>query len=151
MAAVRDGAHAGFQRVGEPGARGFGAGADIEDDHDVGRDHIGGAGRDRDAADGRHHLALGFARQRFAEQHRFGGAGERVTPQHHRHGAGMAGLAEKFHVEIGLPDDRRDDAERLAARFQHRALLDVDLHIGGRLIAGIGGGGDVGWAICRRP
>ena len=72
-----------------------------------------GAGRDRDAPDGRHDLALRLARERLAEQHRFGGAGERVAPQQHRHGAGMAGFAEEFDVEIGLPDDRRDDAERL--------------------------------------
>ena len=56
---------------------------------------------------------LRLARERLAEQHRFGGAGKRVAPQQHRHRAGMAGFAEEFHVEIGLPDDRRDDAERL--------------------------------------
>ncbi len=142
MTSVGDGAHAGLQCFGKFRTRGFRTGTDVEDDNDICRDHIGGARRDRDAADGCDHFALCFARQRFAEQHRFRGARERVTPQHHRHGAGVAGFAQEFDVEISLPDDRHYNAERLTAGFQHRTLLDVDFDIGGCFIAGIRGGRD---------
>ena len=86
---------------------------------------------------------LRVARKRLAEQHRLGGTGERIAPQHHRHGAGMPGFAEKLDVEIGLSDDGGHDAERLVARLQHRSLLDVDFDVGRDLIARIGGGRDV--------
>ena len=143
-------AGAGAQLLAELRARGLRAGADIEDDDDVRRDHVGGARRDREAADGRHHLALGVARKAFAQQHRLGGPGERVAPHRHRNGAGMAGFAQKFDVQVGLPDDRRDDAERLVARLQHRPLLDVHLDIGGGLVARVGGGRDVGSGLAVR-
>ena len=144
MPLVGDLPNAGLQGFDQPGARGLRAGADVEDHHDIGRNDVGRARRDRDPPDGRHDLALGLARERLAEQHRLGGAGERVAPQQHRHRAGVAGFAEQFDVEIGLSDDRGHDAERLIARLQHRPLLDVHLDIGGDVLAPVCGRRDIG-------
>src|SRR5581483_1747443 len=57
-------------------------------------------------------------------------AGKRVTAQIHGDGAGVPGFAGDTNLRSILSHNPGDNAERLASRFQTRALLDMDLDIG---------------------
>ena len=59
----------------------------------------------------------------------FGDGGERIAAHGHRHGAGMARLADDVSPGAGDPVDGGDDADRKVAGFQERALLDMDFEI----------------------
>ena len=58
---------------------------------------------------------------------------------------------DEFDGQIGLPGDRGDDAERLVGGLQHRALLDMDLDIGGDFVAPIRRPPECPRDFCRRP
>ena len=56
--------------------------------------------------------------------------GERVAPQVHRHGAGVAGRAAQRDAQAREAVDRRHHADRQAFGLEHRPLLDVQLGVG---------------------
>ena len=71
------------------------------------------------------------ARSSLDAQDHFGGRGERVVAQVHRHGAGVAGHSAHGDVEARRAVDRADDAEGQALGFEHRPLFDMQLDEGG--------------------
>ena len=63
-----------------------------------------------------------------------GGAGERIAPRVHRRRAGVRGLAGPGDV-VALDAERaQHDADRQIQRLEHRALLDVQLEVGGGVL-----------------
>ena len=96
------------------------------------------------------HLAARLARQTLRRKDDFGGADERVAPQRHRHRAGMSRLTQEFDVEISLPGNRGDHAERLVAVLEHRPLFDMHLDIGRGYVARESSRGNIGdtLAVC---
>ena len=132
-------------------AQRIGQRAQIDGEHHAAGNDVDRAGRCLDPADGADHAVLGMlARDLFQRQRHLGGAGERIVPQIHRHGAGVAGLAGHRDAQPALADDAGDDAERLALRLQHRPLLDVHLDVARGILRPVGGGGNVVRDSCRR-
>ena len=61
-------------------------------------------------------------------------AGERVAPGVHRRRAGVRGLAAEGDLVALDAEGAEDDAEREVERLEHRALLDVQLEVGGGVL-----------------
>src|SRR5204863_7504066 len=61
-------------------------------------------------------------------------AGERIAPLVHRRRAGVRGLAAPGDTRALDPERAEDDAERQVERLEHRALLDVQLEVGTRVL-----------------
>ena len=60
---------------------------------------------------------------------------ESVVAQRHRRGAGMIGLALKYDLDPPDTDDRGNDADIERPRFEHDALLDVQLEKSADIVA----------------
>jgi len=65
-----------------------------------------------------------------------GGGQKRVSPAVHRRRAGVVGLAHEDHARAAHAHDRLDDADRDTRFLEARALLDVELDVGGDRAAG---------------
>ena len=118
------------------GARRIGRGPKIEREARNASDDVGCARPGLDSADGRDHgIARVVAGDHFRREDHFGRPRERVAPQVHRYGSGVAGLARNGCLQAGLSNDRGNDAEGLLLYFENRTLLDVHLDEGGCLPA----------------
>src|SRR3982074_2477358 len=69
------------------------------------------------------------ARLALDRLHERGCRGKRVFASVHRGGARMCRLSREGELIPRLPRDRGNDADRQTPRFEHRALLDVDLAV----------------------
>src|SRR5690606_2260816 len=105
---------------------GGGAGAaHIEGEGDVAGDDVARSVFDCDFADRADRLRPQFAGDPLDRQHHLGEGGERIAPERHRRGAGMAGEAGEAAV---VPDNAlavMDDADGLALGFEYRPLLNM--------------------------
>ncbi|KEH12681.1 hypothetical protein GY15_18765 [Delftia sp. 670] len=96
---------------------------------------IGGIGREREPAHGGHHIVglaierSGLAVGRIDDARR---AHQRVLSDVHGRGACVVGLAVHGEAHAAYAHDVRHHANGQAALLQHRALLYVQLHEGGR-------------------
>ena len=86
--------------------------ADIDGERYLPRDDIGRAGHRMDVADGADQPVFVGPAELLDRDDAFGGAGERVAPQRHRHGAGVAGHAGQAGRQPCRARDRGDDTDR---------------------------------------
>ena len=105
------------------------AGADVDRECDVLRDHVDRARQHRHLADGADEPRVAFAVP-LDEEHHLGGGGERVLARAHRHGPRVTGETRDAHVEARAAGDRGDDADRQSLVQQHGTLLDVRFDVG---------------------
>ena len=104
--------------------------ARVDAEGDGGGDDVHAAGLDREPADGRDRV--GDRACRVADlEHPLGGTDERVLPVVHRRRARMPRPAGDRELAPRVADDAGHDRERCAEPVQTRALLDMQLDIGG--------------------
>ena len=102
--------------------------ADIDREPYVAGDDVGSAGQHFRFPYGGDRIGTGgLDGQPFQLQGNFAACQESVMPQMHRGAARMALLAGQGHAKIGRSGDGVHDAYRQIQRFQHRALLDMQL------------------------
>src|SRR5581483_2466419 len=120
--------------TGDAVLRFAGDATDIDGELDLAGNRIDDAGIDLDRADGADDAAFVhrrvLARRLLDVGDKIGGGRERVLAHVHRRRARVVGLSGEDYAQPRRRGDRGHDADLLAFRFEHRALLDVQLEIG---------------------
>ena len=115
--------------------------ANVDREAHVAGNHVDGAGRDLQPADGADEALLAGAAC-LDGQHALCGRDQRVAPQGHRHRSGVSGHAGEVDDHAIGTDDGGDHADGQPFGFEHRSLLDVQFRISEHVLRRTGGVAD---------
>ena len=103
--------------------------AHIQQEGNLAWNHIGRARKRFDLANGCNLICLAFFRESFNLDHEFRRPGERITPEMHRTGSSMTGLAFNAELKSQLSRYAGNSANRKLLGFEHGSLFDMRFQV----------------------